>query len=107
MNTCYAGTHIYKWEYAKDGSMNVGSDCVWVDYIIFPNGFDIMLRWRIDTENTVDFGELDDFTSERIDVINFVISFEGLSVFLSHSLLVRKVFVVLNLALELNVMRTL
>ncbi|MCD4697388.1 MAG: T9SS type A sorting domain-containing protein, partial [Bacteroidales bacterium] len=30
------GTHTFKWEYSKDGSVNSGSDCGWVDYIIFP-----------------------------------------------------------------------
>jgi len=32
-----AGTHTYKWEYAKDMSTIGGSDCAWVDYIVFPN----------------------------------------------------------------------
>ncbi len=31
-----SGTHIYKWEYIKDGSVNGGDDCAWVDYIEFP-----------------------------------------------------------------------
>ncbi|MEZ5083685.1 MAG: hypothetical protein R2750_09570 [Bacteroidales bacterium] len=31
-----AGTHTFKWIYDKDGSVSTGSDCVWVDYIIFP-----------------------------------------------------------------------
>jgi hypothetical protein len=31
-----AGTHTLKWEYDKDGSVNSGSDCAWIDYIIFP-----------------------------------------------------------------------
>ncbi len=30
------GTHIFKWEYDKDGSVSNGSDCGWVDYIVFP-----------------------------------------------------------------------
>lgn len=28
-----SGLHILKWEYAKDSSVSVGSDCGWVDYI--------------------------------------------------------------------------
>lgn len=30
------GTHTFKWEYTKDGSQSSGSDCGWVDKIIFP-----------------------------------------------------------------------
>ena len=32
-----AGVHIFKWVYSKDGSVNTGSDCAWIDYIIFPS----------------------------------------------------------------------
>jgi len=31
-----AGEHTFKWEYYKDGSVSSGSDCGWVDYIVFP-----------------------------------------------------------------------
>ena len=31
-----AGTRVLKWEYVKDGSVSSGSDCAWVDDIIFP-----------------------------------------------------------------------
>ncbi|MCK9424079.1 MAG: C25 family cysteine peptidase [Bacteroidales bacterium] len=31
-----AGNHTFKWEYMKDGSVSNGSDCAWIDYIIFP-----------------------------------------------------------------------
>ncbi|MFA5727540.1 MAG: C25 family cysteine peptidase, partial [Saccharofermentanaceae bacterium] len=31
-----AGNHTFKWEYKKDGSNSAGSDCAWLDYIIFP-----------------------------------------------------------------------
>ncbi len=30
------GTHILKWTYSKDNSQSEGSDCAWVDYIVFP-----------------------------------------------------------------------
>ncbi|MEZ5198256.1 MAG: C25 family cysteine peptidase [Bacteroidales bacterium] len=30
------GAHTFKWVYYKDGSVSTGSDCAWVDYIIFP-----------------------------------------------------------------------
>ncbi len=31
-----AGLHSFRWEYYKDGSVSNGSDCGWIDYIIFP-----------------------------------------------------------------------
>lgn len=31
-----AGNHTFKWTYLKDGSVSSGSDCAWVDYIVFP-----------------------------------------------------------------------
>jgi len=31
-----AGTHTFKWEYVKDGSGSNGSDCGWIDYVVFP-----------------------------------------------------------------------
>jgi hypothetical protein len=31
-----AGTHTFRWSYSKDGSTNQGSDCGWVDFIVFP-----------------------------------------------------------------------
>jgi hypothetical protein len=30
------GDRTFKWQYYKDGSVSSGSDCAWVDYIIFP-----------------------------------------------------------------------
>ena len=31
-----AGGHEFKWIYSKDYAVSAGSDCAWVDYIIFP-----------------------------------------------------------------------
>jgi hypothetical protein len=31
-----AGERTFSWLYTKDGSVNSGSDCAWVDYIVFP-----------------------------------------------------------------------
>ena len=31
-----AGNHIFKWTYSKDVSVLSGSDCGWIDYIVFP-----------------------------------------------------------------------
>jgi len=30
------GNHTFKWVYEKDYMMSAGSDCAWIDYIIFP-----------------------------------------------------------------------
>ncbi len=30
------GTHTFMWAYTKDGSVDTGSDCAWIDYIVFP-----------------------------------------------------------------------
>ena len=32
-----AGTHTFKWEYSKDISVSSGSDCGFVDYVVFPS----------------------------------------------------------------------
>ena len=34
--TVTAGTHAFRWTYLKDGSTSVGSDCAWIDNIVFP-----------------------------------------------------------------------
>ncbi len=34
--TLAAGTRVLKWEYTKDTSVDSGSDCAWVDNIVFP-----------------------------------------------------------------------
>lgn len=31
-----AGPHTFIWDYSKDGSVSSGSDCAWLDYIVFP-----------------------------------------------------------------------
>ncbi|MCK4653726.1 MAG: hypothetical protein KAU01_04715 [Candidatus Cloacimonetes bacterium] len=31
-----AGEHTFKWEYDKDTAVSTGSDCGWIDYIVFP-----------------------------------------------------------------------
>ena len=31
-----AGSHTFKWAFIKDGSVNSGSDCAWIDDIVFP-----------------------------------------------------------------------
>jgi len=31
-----AGAHTFLWRYMKDGSVSSGSDCAWIDHIVFP-----------------------------------------------------------------------
>jgi len=31
-----AGVHTFKWSYEKDYSVSAGSNCAWIDYILFP-----------------------------------------------------------------------
>jgi photosystem II stability/assembly factor-like uncharacterized protein len=40
-----AGTRTFKWVYYKDVYVSDGSDCAWIDYIIFPS---------VDTETSID-----------------------------------------------------
>ena len=35
LNPVYDGVRTYKWTYSKDSSTSAGSDCVWIDNIIF------------------------------------------------------------------------
>ncbi len=30
------GSHTFKWEYMKDGAVVSGSDCAWIDWVVFP-----------------------------------------------------------------------
>ena len=30
------GINTFKWEYEKDGAVEDGQDCAWIDYIVFP-----------------------------------------------------------------------
>ncbi len=32
-----SGSHIFKWEYIKDGNQSNGSDCAWIDNVEIPN----------------------------------------------------------------------
>ena len=42
------GNHNYRWEYSKDYSYSNGYDCVWIDYIRFPGGYDEIEEIRND-----------------------------------------------------------
>lgn len=47
-----AGQHTFKWSYEKDGSYSSGSDCGWVDFIVFPPTFQAL---SITTESLPDW----------------------------------------------------
>lgn len=32
-----AGSHVLEWSYIKDGYLSSGSDCAWLDYVVFPS----------------------------------------------------------------------
>jgi hypothetical protein len=70
-----AGVHTYKWEYSKDISVNSGSDCAWVDKIIFPNAGGGSNNTAIAYMNTdpIDFGtvEPNETAVKNIVVVNF------------------------------------
>jgi len=68
-----AGTDVeFKWEYDKDGSVSNGSDCGWIDYIIFPaaGGGNVPIISLSTTE--LDFGnvEVGQTATEQLTVFN-------------------------------------
>lgn len=65
------GNHNVKWTYSKDNSQSEGSDCAWLDYIIFPpyNRQNIGIN-----ENNLDFSNLNCFPNPTNGLTN--ISFE-------------------------------
>lgn len=55
-----AGTNTYRWEYMKDNSVSAGSDCVWIDDVVFPadtvdTGSPILTL----VQTNLDFGNID------------------------------------------------
>jgi len=46
-----SGTYTLKWEYAKDSSVDVGSDCGWVDKVEFTSGPSITVTYPNGGEN--------------------------------------------------------
>ena len=49
------GLHTFKWSYTKDGSVGSGSDCGWIDNIIFPPS--IFLWGEAGNNQTINFDE--------------------------------------------------
>jgi len=55
-----AGINMFKWEYMKDSGTSAGSDCAWIDDVVFPStgeqvGVPVMV---VDTQS-LDFGNVD------------------------------------------------
>jgi len=67
-----AGNHTFKWEYEKDYSQSSGSDCGWIDEIIFPaaGGGNTPII-SLSTYN-IDFGNvsLNDTATEQLTIFN-------------------------------------
>ncbi len=54
-----AGTHTYKWEYVKDSGVSSGSDCAWIDEIVFPSSGDVAGTPEISLQTeSLDFGDV-------------------------------------------------
>ncbi|MCK4312354.1 MAG: hypothetical protein KAW88_06440, partial [Candidatus Cloacimonetes bacterium] len=82
-----AGGHTFKWEYTKDVYVSIGSDCGWIDYIVFPPisttplpppvnltatvidyNSAILLEWGIEARTK---------TREQRDLIGYNVYFDG------------------------------
>ena len=45
-----AGTHAFVWKYIKDGSVNSGSDCCWIDFVELPRDLSINASAGLDMD---------------------------------------------------------
>ncbi len=73
------GDYTFKWAYSKDGSVDSGSDCAWVDYIVLPASGDntLIAAFNVDNNNPCD-GETVNFTSSSLgDISGWSWTFEG------------------------------
>lgn len=52
-----SGNHILKWSYSKDGSVDSGSDCAWIDYLSYPSTGSTQPSITINP-TSIDFGEV-------------------------------------------------
>ncbi len=70
------GTHTFKWEYTKDGSVSNGSDAAWIDLITFPP-IEVASLFSVSTTDAC-VGQAIDFTDESTGPINsWEWTFEG------------------------------
>ncbi|OYT15859.1 MAG: hypothetical protein B7C24_10800 [Bacteroidetes bacterium 4572_77] len=74
------GDHTLTWTYAKDGSVDNGSDCAWIDYIVLPGaagGAPLFADFTVDNQDICD-GESANFSSNSVgDVTEYSWTFEG------------------------------
>ena len=63
--TLTPGSHELRWEYSKDSSMSSGSDCAWIDNIVFPATTIITGVYQVVEKNNVEI-----FPNPVNDVLN-------------------------------------
>ena len=67
------GTNVFKWEYVKDNGSYQGSDCAWLDDIIFPStGEQIGIPVFVIDMEAIDFGEVivNTIVSQTVTICN-------------------------------------
>jgi hypothetical protein len=69
------GVHTFKWVYSKDSSQTAGSDCAWIDKIIFPAAASSAANAPIAFVNTdsLAFGsaQLNNTVTKELRIVNF------------------------------------
>ncbi|MBO4567978.1 MAG: T9SS type A sorting domain-containing protein [Bacteroidales bacterium] len=72
------GTHVFKWTYRKDSSVNSGSDCAWIDDITFPPTSVItFLAPATDLEATVDGHDVALTWTASPDAVSYLVKRDG------------------------------
>ena len=72
------GQHTFKWSYTKDSSVNSGSDCAWIDDIIFPpTNVITFLAPATNLEATVDGGTVALTWDASADAEKYVVKRNG------------------------------
>jgi len=67
------GTNVFKWEYVKDNGSDQGSDCAWLDDIIFPStGEQIGIPVFVIDMEAINFGEVivNTIVSQTVTICN-------------------------------------
>lgn len=70
-----AGAHTYKWTYNKDNIVSSGSDCAWIDKVVFPaaGGSPVDAPIAFINSETLAFGSIEenDTMTKEIVLVNF------------------------------------
>ncbi|MFC1732459.1 C25 family cysteine peptidase [candidate division KSB1 bacterium] len=88
-----AGTHTFTWKYEKDFMESAGSDCAWVDYIVFPPLADVTGIEGYDSPET--FFSIYPNPVKESAIVQYAItsaSFVNISIYNSIGQQVKKVF---------------